>query len=63
MEILTSGIAMQACKYTPIHTIKFHVAKYNPLWQLSDNLKYEQQGQQAYKYEWNMITHIKKQQI
>ena len=51
MEILTSGIAMQACKYTPIHTIKFHVATYNTLWQLSDNLEYEQQGQQAYKYE------------
>jgi len=54
---------MQACKYTAIHTIKFHVVTYNPLWQLSYNLEYEQHGQQADKYKWNMITHIKKQQI
>ena len=63
MEILTSDITMQACKYTPIHTIKSHVITYNPLWQLTDNLEYEQHGQQAHKYERNMITHIKKQQI
>jgi len=51
MEILTSDITMQACQYTLTHTIKSHVVTYNPLWQLNDNLEYEQHGQQAHKYE------------
>jgi len=51
MEILTSDSTMQVCTYTPIHTIKSHVITYHPLWQVSDNLEYEQHGQQAHKYE------------
>ena len=42
---------MQACIQTPIHIIKSYVIAYNPLWQLSDILEYEQHRQQAYKYE------------
>jgi len=59
MEILTSDITMQACQYTLTHTIKSHVVTYNPLWQFNDNLEYEQHGQQAHKYEWNMSNTLR----